>query len=136
MGSGAHDALIIQLAGPSPYTMKVQVEFDTDNSHLANVTCGSSPGACLLHGNVPQPRVRLAEWHRIEMHVKQSTSPTSKDGVVQWWMDGTLIANYTTVNFPTGNWIEAQLSPTWGGGSNTKTEQDYFWFDHMHISRQ
>jgi hypothetical protein len=27
------------------------------------------------------------------------------------------------------------LSPTWGGVGDTKSETDYFWFDHVHISR-
>src|SRR4029077_2121205 len=136
MGSGSTDELIIQLEGPSPWGIEVQAECNTDNSHLTNVTCGSSPGTCLLHGNIAHPAVALGQWHRIELLVGQSTSPSSRDGIVRWWMDGVLIGDYTAVNFPTGNWIQAEISPTWGGGSNSKTEQDYYWFDHLRMSQR
>jgi len=30
---------------------------------------------------------------------------------------------------------ELQIAPTWGGVGGTKSQQDYFWFDHVHLSR-
>jgi hypothetical protein len=27
------------------------------------------------------------------------------------------------------------FNPTWGGQGGTKTETDYFWYDHTHLSK-
>ncbi len=50
------------------------------------------------------------------------------------WMDGQLIGSYTGVPMPTGGFVEYHLDPVWGGCCDTKTANDYYWFDHIHIS--
>jgi hypothetical protein len=86
-----------------------------------------------LTPNVNDVPVALGAWHRIELYFKYNTS--GANGIVRWWMDGTLIGEYTTVSFPArGCFAEFQFSPTWGGVGGTKSQTDYFWFDHAHIS--
>lgn len=83
-----------------------------------------------LTGNVNDPAVTLGVWHKIELYFKYST------GVVRWWLDGTLIGDYSNLTFPSsGCFAEFQFSPTWGGVGDTKTENDFFWFDDAYISR-
>lgn len=56
-------------------------------------------------------------------------------GIVRWWMDGQLIGDYDDVIFPDVPLVEHQLSPTWGGVDGIKTETDFFWYDHVYISK-
>src|SRR6185295_851109 len=87
-----------------------------------------------LTPNVNDVPVALGSWHKIELYFKYNSS--GPNGIVRWWMDGTLIGDYTNVSFPSsGCFAEFQFSPTWGGVGDTKSETDYFWFDHAHISR-
>lgn len=87
-----------------------------------------------LEGNVNNVAVVLGQWHRIELYVKYSTTATSADGIVRWWLDGALVGNYSNASFPGDPLAEFQFSPTWGGTGDTKTEQDYYWFDHVYMS--
>src|SRR5256885_81684 len=53
--------------------------------------------------------------------------------VVQWWLDGTLVGNYSNVLFPATPLTSLEIWPGWDG-SGQKTETDYYRFDHTHIS--
>ena len=78
--------------------------------------------------NVTQVAVALGQWHRIEWWVDRTA------GVVRWWMDGQLIGDYSGVAFPSGGFSLFEFSSTWGGIGDSKTETDYYWFDHVHLS--
>ncbi len=55
---------------------------------------------------------------------------------MKWWLDGVLQGNFTNVNYPADAFDEFKFAPTWGGTGGTKNEQDYFWFDHVRITRR
>jgi len=105
----------------SGYTINVDPEFSGDTRILAP--------------NVTATPVVLGAWHQIEWYVKYSTTATSHDGVTRWWLDGVLQGEYTDLQMPgDAGFIEYAISPTWGGSCATKTETDFFWYDHAHIS--
>ena len=83
--------------------------------------------------NVNNIPVTLGVWHRIEWFVDYEADPNH--GTVRWWMDGQLIGDYNDVVFPDRPLVEHQLSPTWGGVDGIKTETDFFWYDHVYISK-
>ena len=83
-----------------------------------------------LTPNVNNVPVTLGVWHRIEWYVDYSGS-TSR---IQWWMDGTLIGDYSGVPMPSESLIEYHLDPVWGGTLGTKTETDYYWYDQVRMS--
>jgi len=117
---GACGNLIPIMYGPpgGPYDLRVAPEWGSSWNFL-------TPNAT----NVP---VSLGVWHKIELYFKYNTAGA---GIVRWWMDGTLIGNYTNVSFPaSGCFAEFQFSPTWGGVGATKSQTDYFWYDHAYIS--
>jgi hypothetical protein len=90
-----------------------------------------------LAPNVTATRVTLGTWHQIEWYVKQSTTGTSRDGVVRWWVDGVLQGEYTDLQMSVNpGFIEYTIAPTWGGIGGTKSETDYYWYDHYHVSRR
>lgn len=85
--------------------------------------------------NVHSIDIVPGNWYRIETYQKFSTTSESRDGILRWWVNGTLAGNYTDVNYDvTLPWAQFQFSPTWGGLNNTKTQTDYYWFDHARVS--
>jgi hypothetical protein len=79
-------------------------------------------------------------WHRIEVYLKTSTSKTSRDGAVKWWLDGQLIGNYPSINLSPGGLQEFQINHTWDGSSclvapaRDMTKAWHHYWDHLHLS--
>jgi len=110
---GGSGEMPLGMYGPlgGPYELKFEPEFGN--------TTWLSPTV-----HVP---VTLGVWHRVESFMD------TQAGIVRWWLDGQLIGDQTFA-LPTGGFSMFQFSPTWGGMNDTKTETDYFWFDHVRIS--
>jgi uncharacterized protein YjdB len=121
-GGGGGQSIDIQMYGPAPYYLHVVTEF---------------PSGFRLRPNVTATPVTLGQWHKIEWHIKYASSAGSGDGVVEWWLDGVLQGSYSNVQTPgDAGFTMFQFSPTWGGVGDTKSETDYYWFDHVHLSRR
>lgn len=84
--------------------------------------------------NVNRVPVTLGQWHRIEWLLIYNTTTDPPNGIVRWWLDGKLIGDYFNVQFPNGPLSVYKLSAIWGGVGSAKTEVDYYWYDHVHIS--
>jgi len=130
--------LVVEMNGApgGPYHLIVNAEFTTSNGHLDNST-GEDPGARYLSGNANGGNyvVTPGQWYEIELYFRMSTTSTSRDGIVRWWVNGTLVGDYSTVNFDLAHaFDEFHFSPTWGGIGSSKTEEDYFWYDHVRLS--
>jgi hypothetical protein len=127
----------------SAYVLDVNLEFNTAvNDHLAN-TMGSKT-SWHVFGNVRGGNYVIVPgtWYRIELYFKGSTTPTSRNGMLRWWMTKqgdaapTPVGDYTNVNFDTPEFIQFSFAPTWGGNSGVrKRRSDYYRIDHVHISR-
>ncbi len=122
MDQSTGDAYVC-IYGPNggPYELRVALEFvngDTRDFLVPNVA------------NIP---VVLGQYHQIEWQMEYNTTTSPANGTVRWWMDGKLIGQYTDVLFPNTKIIEYQISPTWGGMPDTKTQNDFFWFDHATV---
>jgi uncharacterized protein YjdB len=115
--AGLSQNMTIQMygSGNGPFSTRMVGEGFEDVSYLENVG-STSPLA-------------LGAWHRVEILMN---SPTSS---LKWWVDGKLVGSYTGVPYPPYGFFQLEFSPTWGGvGGSSKTENDYFWFDHVHVS--
>ena len=101
-----------------------------DNSH----TCGAHLGlGC--EPNVGSGAVTQGVWTKLEAYVKKSTTATSRDGIVRWWVNGVLAGNYTNMNYAQNGLNEWVWSETWDGTVNPVPAQDWSHFlDHLHIS--
>src|SRR5258708_5600850 len=119
--SGGATIVLIMFKSDSGYTLQVVPEFSGDTRRLAP--------------NVTATPVVLGAWHRVEWHVKYSSSDALRDGHTEWWLDGVLQGKYTDLRTPPDSGVrEYQLAPTWGGVGGAKTEADCYWNDHAHIS--
>lgn len=110
--------IYLQMFG-SPGTLQVVPEFSGDTRRLPP--------------NRTATTVVLGAWHQVEWYVKYST-PGSRDGITRWWLDGVLQGEYTDLAMPSdAGFIEYQFAPTWGGIGGTKSETDFYRFNHARI---
>lgn len=124
------------------YLLTVTLEFNqASNGQLAN----SAGAGTVWHvfGNVRGGNyvITPGNWYRIELYFKGSTTPSSQDGVLRWWVTKagatlpTAVGDYTNVNFDAPNFIQFSFAPTWGGNSGVaKARNDYYRIDHVHVS--
>ncbi len=136
---------------PSSYVNKLAFWFTASNASSIHIEMyGPDPGNFYLHvvpqfptgtarltPNVTATRVTLGVWHRVEWYMRYATGPIRGDGVVLWWLDGVLQGRYANLRTPAdAGFTEFKFSPTWGGIGDTKAQTDYFWFDHVRLSRR
>lgn len=101
-----------------------------DNSHV----CAADLGL-FCYPNVNSGIVTVGQWTKIEAYMRDSTTKTSRDGIVRWWINGVLAGNYTNLNLwavglNTWKWTE-----TWDGTVNPVPTVDWSHFiDQLHIS--
>lgn len=128
VGDGRLDLIFDSPAGGPYHLYFALMSSLVDNSHLPNSSFGN-----YLRGNLnPTVTLALDTWHLVEVHLRLGTSTTSQDALLNWWIDGVHVANYSTVNFP-GTFAEIRFRTEWGTGE-PKATTDYFWVDHVRLS--
>lgn len=101
-----------------------------DNSHIWSADLG-------LVGmpNMSSGTVTVGTWHTIETYIKKSTTSTSQDGTVRWWIDGVLAGDFTTANYGEEGLDEWVWTETWDGMVKpVPTVEWVHLLDHLHIS--
>jgi hypothetical protein len=69
------------------------------------------------------------QWHKVEWLADRT------NGVMRWWLDGTLIGDYPGVVFDgTAGFGELTLTPVWGGRQSNKPQDEFWRFDHAYVS--
>jgi hypothetical protein len=105
---------------------------------LQNMPAGETRTA--LDPNVPgQENVKISrgEWHHWEL-VFLANQPGSSNGTVKYWLDGTLIGEYTDVQFSGATdgaiWERIEISPIWGGTGDVVADNMWIEIDHLYLS--
>lgn len=102
---------------------------NTDNTHA----CGDSGLWCFPNG-VSAP-ITIGAWTKIEVYMKKSTTSTSRDGIVKWWINGVLNGNYTNLNVSPSGLNEWVWTETWDGFLNPPANVAWsHYIDHLHLS--
>lgn len=97
--------------------------------------------ANLYPNTAASPVVVPGQWTKLEFYIKASTTRTSADGIIRWWVNSALVGDYPNMNYCGLNneglneWV---WSETWDGAqdmgvSNTVEWQHYI--DHLYISQ-
>lgn len=123
----------VGMTGPTPpykFTVAVQGDDRLDNRHLGAPSTST-------WGFESAPILQLNRWTLIEMYVRRSTTISSRDGILRVWIDGSLVINVAGLNTDDyGMFSGVKLAPVFGGVAGAvKNQTDYFWFDHIRISR-
>jgi hypothetical protein len=123
MYTASSDVAMVMYGGPAgPYEVRVLPQWPEHTS------------GWLRPNGAPAPLV-VGRWHRLEWYLKYESQHGAADGIIRWWLDGTLAGDYTQLRFPEdAGFIEYQISPTWGGVGDTKRESDDYWFHRSYIS--
>ena len=101
-----------------------------DNSHACALDSGL---AC--YPNVGPGILRVGTWTKLEAYIKASTTSTSRDGIVRWWINGVPAGSYTNLNYGAGGLNEWAWSETWDGYVNPLPTVEWNHFiDHLHVS--
>jgi len=90
---------------------------NVDNSHIMSDDRGLK-GFPNINGSAA--RVQPGVWHKIEFWIRCSTTLTSRDGAVKWWVNDVLCGHYESLNYGTAvagltNWVWTE---TWDGSGN------------------
>lgn len=100
-----------------------------DNSHICPDGLGLGP----CGQNISSYPIIHGRYSKLEVYIKGSTNATSRDGIVRWWLDGILVGNYTTFNYP-GPFNEFLWTETISGNVGTLPHDKTWTFDHLHLS--
>jgi len=100
-----------------------------DNSHICPGGFGLGP----CGQNVSSRPIIHGQYSKLEVYIRTSTTSTSRDGIVRWWLDGILVGNYTTFNYP-GLLNEFVWTETISGNVGTLPHDKTWTFDHLRIS--
>jgi hypothetical protein len=121
--TNGNGSIVLEMYGrpAGPFELRVYPSFST------------SSGVWLVP-NVNHIPVTLGQWHRIEWLLVYNTTTNPANGIVRWWLDGQLIGDYSDVLYPTEGLYQYKVAPVWGGIGGPKTETDYYWYDHLHLS--
>jgi hypothetical protein len=123
MYTGSSDvAMVMYGQNGGPYDVRVLPQWP---EHTGRWLTPNATNASIIPGR----------WHRLEWYLKYESQRGAADGIIRWWIDGALAGDYTQVPFPAdGGFVEYQISPTWGGVGDTKTETDAYRFHRSYIS--
>jgi hypothetical protein len=121
--TAGNGSIVMTMYGPThgPFELRVFPQFNTSSD-------------IWLTPNVVNVPVTLGQWHKIEWLLVYNTTTDPPNGICRWWLDGQLIGDYANVRYPTGPLTEYKVAPVFGGNGGPKTETDYYWYDHIHLS--
>jgi hypothetical protein len=109
--------------------------FGHNTATLNNSQACSADLGLICNPNVGPGTITLGTWTKLEAYVKKSTTATSQDGIVRWWINGVMAGNYTNMNYAPNGLNEWVWSETWDGYVNPVPSVDWSHFiDHLHIS--
>jgi hypothetical protein len=122
------------LNGPWRFDLSTST-FNGDSQFIA----GTMPGTT-------RTSVLPGVWYRLEYLLKYSSTSTTHDGSVRWWAsswNGTAWSAPVLQGFNNavmwdnmGSGLgDFSIYPGFGGNGQPKYEQDYVWYDHVHVSR-
>ena len=119
------------IKGGNPYVEFSHNSGNVDNSHIMQEDRGLVAGP-----NVGSSVIVPGVWTKIEFWIRHSTTLTSRDGVVKWWVNSVLAGYYEGMNYGT---VEAGLTnciftETWdGSGIPAHTAPLEHWLDHIYV---
>lgn len=87
-------------------------------------------GGYEVPNRAPRPRAHLrrGQWHLVEYIVGSSSAPGRPDGVMRWWLDGTLVGEYdrlvTHGPDESLDWEQVEWNSIWGGTGDVVSAAD------------
>lgn len=99
--------------------------------HVNIVTTWPEYGYKFWEPNVTTTAVSYDRWYRVEWYVKWDSSPGAGDGIIRWWVNGTLNGDYSAVRFPACCLLQFEFAPTM---QLPPPVDQYMYIDHTWIA--
>jgi Bacterial Ig domain/Purple acid Phosphatase, N-terminal domain len=101
--------------------------------HRININTEWGPyGQKFWEPNVSTTRLNYNAWYRVEWYVRWESRPGAGDGVMRWWVNGTLNGDHRNVRFPSDSGFEQfEFAPTL---QNPPSAEQYMYLDHTYVS--
>ena len=142
---GDNSFLVWQGLPNAPKTLKWYQQGTVNNTHVPGVFGTNYPtdGTGWFEPNINGSVATFSAgsgWHKVEIRLRASTTGTSRDGIIQIWVDGTLSTSHFNVNIAPGGFEEWVITPTWDGSqAMTCAFRDcaktwHWYWDHLYVS--
>jgi hypothetical protein len=95
------------------------------------VTTWAAYGYRFWEPNVTTTPVSYDRWYRIEWYVKWESSLGARDGIIRWWVNGTLNGDYSNLRFPACCLLQFEFAPTL---QTPPPAEQYMYIDHTSIA--
>jgi hypothetical protein len=127
-----------------PKVLKWNQQANYNNTHLSGVVGTNWPtdGSGRFENNVNEAAATYTAGQPmrfVEIYLKKSATTTSRDGIIKWWVNGTLCASYTGVNLTPPGFTEFHINSTWDGSVDPTVDMNRSWhhyYDHFKVSRR
>ena len=129
----------------SPKVLKWYQQGNYDNTHVSGVEGTQYPaggGSGWFNPNINSAAATYTAgqpMRLVELYLKKSTSSISRNGVIKWWVNGTLCGSYTNANLAPFGFTDIQINHTWDGSVDPTVDMSRSWhhyWDHMRVSRK
>lgn len=145
---GEDNSFLVWQGQPNkPKTIKWYTQGLVNNTHLANTFGMTYPtdGTGWFNPNTADAaRATVSAgsgWHKLEVYLKSSTTRSSRDGIVRWWVDGYLVGDFSGVNISAGGFNNVQYNAAWDDSSNYVcpgvrdcSKAWHHYYDHLYVS--
>jgi uncharacterized protein YjdB len=79
--------------------------------------------------------IKPGVWNLFEMYSKAASAEGVQDGIVKWWVNGTLVINRSGIRRSWHPFTELHWAAVWGGGSSVPVQQEqYIYYNGLYIS--
>lgn len=130
------------LGGPNKGGGSFFVYFGHNSGNVNNSHTMAGDLGLIGYPNAGNASITPGVYTKVEAYLQSSTTLTSRDGVVKWWVNGQLAGSYTNINYgPTGlnEWIWTETWDGCGGNPNcdlgtVNTVEWNHYVDHLYIA--
>jgi len=106
--------------------------FGSSAPHHVSVNTEWPPyGQKIWDPNVTTTPITYGQWYRIEWYMQWESAPGAGDGVMRWWVNGTLNGEYSNVHYPVGGFSQFEFAPTL---QNPPPQEQYMYVGHTYVS--
>lgn len=132
------------VGGPNMGQSSFRLIWSHNSAHLNNSHIMGSDLGLGAESNVGNGTLVPGVWYKIECHIRASTTTTSRDGFIRWWLNGVLIGSYNQLNYAglnssasnPGTMNQWLMTQTWDGSGDMGTSNTVPWehyLDHLRL---
>jgi hypothetical protein len=99
--------------------------------HINIATTWTAYGYRFWEPNISTTAVSYDTWYRIEWYLKWESRPGASDGIIRWWVNGTLNGDYRNVQYPRCCFQQFEFAPTL---QNPPASEQYMYIDHTYVA--